>query len=60
MNKFTIGSTVYFKLKPETAGMITGILQRANGKIYLVTWSNDLTERYHAEIELTDEKTFQQ
>lgn len=58
MKRFTIGQTVWFKLKSDNPGLVTGILQRATGIIYLVTWSADMAERYHAENELTEEKSF--
>lgn len=56
--KFTLGQTIYFKVKPEHVGMVTGILYRHTGVIYLVTWGHDMAERYHYECELTSEKSF--
>jgi hypothetical protein len=57
--KFPIGSTVYFRVSPETSGMVTGLLVRpANVIIYVVTFGDELQERYCYEIELTDEKSF--
>ena len=55
--KFNLGDTVYMKIKTEDAGMITGILFRQNGPIYLVTWP-DRNEQYHAEMELTTDKEY--
>lgn len=56
--KFTIGQIVYSKINSEFTGQITGICFRDSGVSYLVTWSNDLNEKWHAEFELTAEKQF--
>lgn len=55
---YALGQTVYLKLKPDIAGMVTGILFRPYGHMYLVTWSSDISERYHFDLELTKEKSF--
>ena len=54
---FTLGQIVYFRLKPESAGMVTGIIFRSSGTSYLVTWS-DFEERSHFECEITSEKSY--
>ncbi len=56
--KFELGQIIYSKIAPELTGQITGILFRPNGVMYLVTWSDDLEEKYHHEIELTADKSF--
>ncbi len=56
--KFQIGQIVYSRITPEFTGQITGICFRAGGVFYCVTWSNDLNEKSHSEIELTEEKSF--
>lgn len=55
---YSLGQTIYLKQKPDIAGMITGIMFRPNGFGYYVTWSSDLAERFHYEIELTLEKGY--
>lgn len=55
---FSLGQVVYLKVKPDAAGMVTGILFRPTGHSYLVTWAADAGERYHWEMELTCEKSF--
>lgn len=55
--KFSIGQRVYHLCAKENVGIVTGILFRPHGVIYLVTWS-DVTERYHFEIELSAEQQF--
>jgi hypothetical protein len=53
-DEYIIGDRVYHRAKEEKCiGIITGITHRANGLTYLVTWGNDLTERWHHAIELT-------
>ena len=54
---FTLGQIVYFRIKPESPGMITGILFRSCGISYLVTWG-DFEERGHYACELTNEKNY--
>lgn len=56
--KYHLDQIVYHKLKPDIAGMVTGITYRSNGIWYWITWSNDLVERSHSEAELTDEKGY--
>lgn len=56
--KFHLGQIIYSVLNVEFTGQITGILFRSNGPSYLVTWSNDLNEKYHSECELSSEKQF--
>ena len=58
MLMFALGQKVYLKIKPESAGMVTGILFRPSGHSYFVTWASDLSERSHYELELTTEKVF--
>jgi len=58
MIAFSIGQIVYLKIKAEVPGMVTGILVRPTGPLFLVTWSSDMTERYHYAVELTAEKSF--
>jgi hypothetical protein len=53
--RFHIGDQVWYKTKTDASGVVTGILFRPHGAIYLVTWSDDLTERYHYDIELSPE-----
>ncbi len=55
---FALGQTIYFKQKPEVSGMVTGIIFRPSGFGYYVTWSSDMDERFHYEIELTHEKAY--
>jgi hypothetical protein len=55
---YSMGQIVYLKLKPDVAGMVTGILFRPSGHGYYVTWSSDTAERYHFDCELTKEKSF--
>ena len=55
--KFSLETFVYMKVKPDTPGMITGVLFRPCGVLYYVTWGN-AEETYHHEIELTTDKTF--
>lgn len=52
--KFHLEETVYLKLKPDEAGMITGILYRQTGIQYFVSWG-DREETNHYEMELTTE-----
>ena len=54
--KFSLGQIVYSVINPELTGQVTGILFRHNGISYLVTWSTDLNEKYHHDIELCGEK----
>jgi hypothetical protein len=56
--KFCLGATVYMKLKPEIPGMVTAIVYRPNGITYWVTWSSDMVERSHYDMEITTEKNF--
>jgi hypothetical protein len=55
--KYHLGQQVYF-VGTEKFGVVTGILYRAHGVCYLVTWATDLAERYHSDIELSLEKSF--
>lgn len=55
--KFALGEIVYLKVKTEEAGMVTGLLFRQTGIVYMVTWP-DRNEQYHHEMELTAEKTY--
>ena len=55
--KFNLGEIVYMVIKPEQAGMITGLLFRPFGVLYFVTWGG-ANETTHYDIELTTEKTF--
>lgn len=56
--KYSIGQIVYAKIKPDVSGMVTAIVFRARGYSYWVTWSNDMSERSHDEVELTYEKSY--
>ena len=56
--KFSLGEMVYMRIKPDTLGIVSGILFRPNVVWYYVTWSNDMQERGHSDIELTTEKAF--
>lgn len=56
--RYHIGQVLYLRIKPETAGMVTGIMMRERGHTYLVTWAHDMAERYHYEMELTPDRTF--
>lgn len=53
--KFSIGQKVSYSINPDKKGVITGILFRQHGPIFLVTWSEDLTERYNYDYELNAE-----
>ncbi len=55
---FHLGESIYLRQRPDTVGMVTGIIWRPNGYGYYVTWSNDMVERFHYEIELTKQKGF--
>lgn len=55
--KFNLGEIVYLKIKPEEAGMITGLLFRPHSVSYYVTWGN-ANETTHYDIELTTKKRF--
>lgn len=55
---YSLGQTIYLKQKPEVAGMVTGIIFRPSGYGYYVTWSSDMVERFHYEIELTPDKVY--
>lgn len=50
--RFALGQRVWFALNDENEGMITGILFRPNGVIYMVVWQ-DMDETEHYEFELT-------
>lgn len=56
--RYHLGQIMYLRIKPDAAGMITGILIRPNGHLYEVTWANDMANRWHYEMELTPEKAF--
>lgn len=55
--EFAIGLTVYFVLG-EHKGIVTGHVERCDGKFYLVTWEHDMNEKWHTEIELSEEPTY--
>ena len=55
--KFNHGDVVYLKVKPDEAGMVTGILFRPQSICYYVTWGNS-SETTHYDVELTKEKAF--
>lgn len=55
--KFNHGDLVYLKVRPDEAGMVTGILFRPQSITYWVTWGNS-NEAPHYDIELTKEKSF--
>lgn len=55
--KFQFEDVVYRKVEPSVAGMVTGILFRPHGVVYLVAWATGgEDERY--DIELTKDKSF--
>jgi hypothetical protein len=54
--KFKLGQTVYF-VAGEQRGILTGIVFRPSHVMYLVTWGNDLSERWHNECELSAEQS---
>lgn len=56
--KFQIGQTVYHKLNSEHPGIVTGILFRPSSVIYIITWGCDKNEKYHYDVEITEEKSF--
>ena len=56
--KFEFGETVFHKVDPDNPGMITGVSIRPGGVTWCVTWSDDLEEKWHYEIELTTEKDY--
>jgi hypothetical protein len=55
---FKIGQTVYHKTNPDLVGIVTGITERMSCYEYGVKWSDDLEEKWHADFELKDERTF--
>lgn len=57
--RFPFDTTVYHKMDPEVGGLVTGILLRPEGILYLVAWGNDIgNEGQHFAMELTDEQSF--
>lgn len=50
--KFELGDTVEFAVGDEKVGIVTGILFRSSGVLYMVTWAEDLNEVPHFDIEL--------
>lgn len=50
--KFSLGQRVVAIINQEKKGMVTGILFRQHGPVFLVTWSDDLQERYNYDYEL--------
>ena len=54
--KFHIGQKVFSTLNAERVGIISGIVFRATGVTYCVTWDNTLTELSHFDFELSEEK----
>jgi hypothetical protein len=51
-----VGDIVYHRAQSlPQSGIVTGILIRMQGIIYLVVWGQDLAERYHFPIELCRE-----
>lgn len=54
---FKIGETVYFPANSDKKDIVSGVLFRANGIQYAVTWC-DLTERWHSEVEISREKSY--
>lgn len=55
--KYNLGDVVYLRVRPEEAGMITGILFRPSSISYYVSWGST-SEIPHYDIELTKERTF--
>lgn len=55
--KFQLGDIVYLKIRPDDAGMVTGIMFRPGIVIYKVTWSF-AGECDHYDLELTTEKQY--
>lgn len=54
--EFDVDDIVYHKVKPDTEGMITGILFKKQEISYLVIWAPDLNTSFHQAGELTTEK----
>lgn len=58
--RFLIAQTVYLKVSPENAGMVTGFqIRPGNVLLYLVTFGDEEGERLCYDIELTTEKSFE-
>ena len=55
--KFPLETIVYRKTDPEVAGMVTGIVFRPTGHLYLVAFAGDEQSAY--EIELTTDRAYQ-
>jgi hypothetical protein len=56
--KFELGTTVFLRVAPEDAGMVTGYTIRFGPTLtYLITWG-DGEERTHWEMELTSERDY--
>jgi len=60
VTKFDLGDFVYKRMAPDELGMITGILWRPHGVVYLVTWAGEEDENTHYDIELTRERNWQE
>lgn len=56
---FSIGSTVYLKVAPTNAGMVTSIVVNpGNVLAYMVSFGDETDVRFCYEMELTSEKSF--
>jgi len=57
---FTLGSTVYLRIDPESRGMVVGYVVRPENTLtYLVRWAEDGVEEVeHWGLELTAEKDY--
>lgn len=55
--KFDLEEIVYLRIDPEATGIVTGIIYRPTGTMYMVTWGIS-NEQHHYACELTREKTF--
>jgi hypothetical protein len=55
--KFTLEEIVYLKIDEDAKGIVTGIIYRPTGTMYMVTWGMG-NEQHHYACELTTEKPF--
>lgn len=55
--KFDLEEIVYLRTDDEAKGMVTGIIYRPNGTMYIVAWGTE-NEQHHYACELTRDKAF--
>jgi hypothetical protein len=55
--KFELEEIVFLRIDEESKGIVTGIIFRPTGIMYMVTWGIS-NEQHHYEGELTREKSF--